>query len=123
MNALAKTSGSFSGEPSITARTMLQQTCEKHWTLPRCSDLTSTAGPLPPRIPAWRGIVERTALLIAPGHSILLILYHGLKAGTSYTHLGGDFLDRLEPDCLTRYYVKRLERHGYKVTLEVLAAV
>jgi hypothetical protein len=36
--------------------------------------------------------------------------------------LGGDFLDGLEPDRLTRYYVKRLERLGYKVTLEALAA-
>ena len=29
-----------------------------------------------------------------------------------------DFFDRLEPERLTRYYVKRLERLGHKVTLE-----
>jgi len=32
--------------------------------------------------------------------------------------LGGDFFDRLEPERLTRYYVKRLEDLGHKVTLE-----
>jgi len=31
------------------------------------------------------------------GHSILVIFYHMLKAGTSYADLGGDFFDRLEP--------------------------
>jgi hypothetical protein len=45
-----------------------------------------------------------------------------LKTGTSYTDLGGDFFDRLEPQRLTRYYVKRLESLGHKVTLESRAA-
>jgi glycine/D-amino acid oxidase-like deaminating enzyme len=36
--------------------------------------------------------------------------------------LGGDFFDRLEPQRLTRYYVKRLESLGHKVTLESCAA-
>ena len=56
------------------------------------------------------------------GHSILVIFYHMLKTGTSYTDLGGDFFDRLQPERLTRYYVKRLERLGHKVTLESRAA-
>jgi len=60
--------------------------------------------------------------LIAVGHSILVIFYHMLKTGTSYTDLGGDFFDRLEPQRLTRYYVKRLESLGHKVTLESRAA-
>jgi transposase len=60
--------------------------------------------------------------LIAVGHSILVIFYHMLKAGTSYADLGGDFFDRLEPERLTRYYVKRLERLGHKVTLETTVA-
>jgi hypothetical protein len=33
--------------------------------------------------------------------------------------LGGDFFDRLEPQRLTRYYVKRLESLGHKVITEV----
>ncbi len=60
--------------------------------------------------------------VIAVGHSILVIFYHLLKTGTSYADLGGDFFDRREPERLTRYYVKRLERLGHKVTLETSVA-
>ncbi len=56
--------------------------------------------------------------LVAVGHSILVILYHLLKHGTCYSDLGGDFFDRLQPERLTRYHVKRLECLGHKVTLE-----
>jgi transposase len=52
------------------------------------------------------------------GHSILVIFYHMLKEETSYTDLGGDFFDRLEPQRMTRYYLRRLESLGHKVTLE-----
>lgn len=55
---------------------------------------------------------------IAVGHSILVIIYHMLKEGTTYAELGGDFFDRLEPPRLTKYYVKRLEALGHKVTLQ-----
>jgi transposase len=65
---------------------------------------------------------ERKRALLAVGHAILGIFYHMLKAGTNYTDLGGDFFDRLEPPRLTRYYVKRLESLGHKVTLESCAA-
>ncbi len=56
--------------------------------------------------------------LVAVGHSILVILYHLLKDGTPYSELGGNYFDRLQPERLTHYYVKRLERLGHKVTLE-----
>jgi len=56
--------------------------------------------------------------LIAVGHSILVILYYLLKEGSQYADLGADFFDRLEPERLTRYYVKRLERLGHNVKLE-----
>ena len=59
--------------------------------------------------------------LIAVGHSMLVIFYHMIKSGANYAELGGDFFDRLEPGRLTRYYVKRLERLGHKVTLETSA--
>src|SRR5262249_21630847 len=60
----------------------------------------------------------RKRALIAVGHSILVIFYHMLKAGTSYTDLGGDFFDRLEPQRMIRYYVRRLESLGPKATSE-----
>jgi hypothetical protein len=56
--------------------------------------------------------------LIAVGHSILVIFYHMMRTESGYADLGGDFFDRLEPQRLTRYYVKRLEHLGHKVTLE-----
>ena len=60
--------------------------------------------------------------LIAVGHSMLVIFYHMLKQGTTYQDLGAHFLDRLEPERMTRYYVKCLERLGHKVTLETRVA-
>lgn len=59
--------------------------------------------------------------LVAVGHTLLVIMYHVLKRGTTYAELGPDFLDRLEPERLTRQLVKRLEALGHKVTLESAA--
>jgi transposase len=56
--------------------------------------------------------------LVAVGHTLLVIVYHVLKRGTTYQELGPGFLDRLEPERLTRQLVKRLEALGHKVTLE-----
>jgi len=56
--------------------------------------------------------------LVAVGHTLLGIIYHVLKRGTTYAELGADFLGRLEPARLTRQLVKRLEALGHKVTLE-----
>ena len=56
--------------------------------------------------------------LIAVGHTLLVIMYHVLKRGTTYAELGADFLDRQEPARQTRQLVKRLEALGHKVTLE-----
>ena len=50
--------------------------------------------------------------------SILVIGYLLLKSKTSYTDLGGDFFDRLEPQRLTRYYVRRLESLGQRLRLK-----
>jgi transposase len=60
----------------------------------------------------------RKRALVAVGHTLLVIMYHVLKRETSYAELGPDFLDRLDPDRLTRQLVKRLEGLGHKVTLE-----
>jgi transposase len=55
--------------------------------------------------------------LLAVGHSLLVILYHLLKYDRDYQDLGADYFDRLEPERLRRYLVKRLERLGYQVSL------
>jgi transposase len=56
--------------------------------------------------------------LVALAHTILVVAYHVIKEEASYVELGANYLDELEPERLTRYLVKRLERLGHKVTLE-----
>ena len=60
----------------------------------------------------------RKRALVAVGHTLLVIIYHMLKRGTTYAELGPDFLDRLEPERLTRQLIKRLGALGHKVVLE-----
>jgi transposase len=55
---------------------------------------------------------------VAVAHSILKIVYYILKDGRSYRDLGGNYFDRLDPQRLTRDLLRRLERLGFKVTLE-----
>jgi transposase len=55
--------------------------------------------------------------IVAVGHSLLVIFYHMLKYDKEYQDLGANYFDRLEPERLRRYLVKRLERLGYQVTL------
>jgi transposase len=67
------------------------------------------------RLAARRG---KKRALVAVGHTILVVVYHVLKDGTSYEELGAEYLDRLEPERQTRQLVRRLEKLGHKVTLE-----
>lgn len=56
--------------------------------------------------------------MLAVGHSLLSVIYHLLKhENLEYYELGPDYFDRLEPDRLRRYLVKRLQRLGYEVSL------
>jgi transposase len=64
----------------------------------------------------------RKRALVALGHKILTIIYHVLKYKLPYRELGGDFLDRLEPERMTRQLVRRLEKMGHRVTLEAQPA-
>lgn len=66
------------------------------------------------RLAARRG--QKRALL-AVGHSILVVIYHLLKHHLEYKDLGRDYFDRLEPERLQRYLVKRLEALGHEVIL------
>jgi transposase len=56
--------------------------------------------------------------IVAVSHSLLIAVYHVLRDHVPYQDLGADHFDRLKPTQLTRYFVKRLERLGHKVTLE-----
>src|SRR5439155_15829878 len=71
------------------------------------------------RVSARRG-AKRAAMAV--GHTLLVIAYHVLKRGSSYAELGADYLDRLEPERLTKRLVRRLEQLGHKVKLEPAGA-
>jgi hypothetical protein len=66
------------------------------------------------RLAARRG---KKRALLAVGHSLLVIFYHMLKYDVEYQDLGVDYFEKREPERLSRYLVKRLERLGYQVTL------
>jgi hypothetical protein len=55
---------------------------------------------------------------VAVAHTILLRVYHMLKAKQPYRELGADSLDRLSADHLKRVLLKRLERLGLQVTVQ-----
>ncbi len=67
------------------------------------------------RISARRGS-NRAA--IAVGRHILEIAYHVLRDGVAYEELGVNYYDERKKDAVVRNAVKRLERLGYKVTVE-----
>ncbi len=67
------------------------------------------------RIVARRG---RKRAAIAVGRRILEIAYYVLRDGVAYEDLGANFYDEHKKDAVVRTAVKRLERLGYKVTVE-----
>ncbi len=67
------------------------------------------------RLAARRG-AKRAILAVA--HSILVIIYHLLRDGTTYHDLGANFLDQRNPQRVLHQSVRRIEALGYKVTLE-----
>jgi hypothetical protein len=71
------------------------------------------------RIAARRGS-KRAALAVA--HSILVIIYYMLRDGTVYADLGHTYFDERDKQAVARRATKRLERLGYKVTLEEVDA-
>lgn len=90
--------------------------CQAAWAASRKKDCYLSAQFQ--RLAARRG-VKRAVIAVA--HSILIIAYHMLKSGRSYEELGGDYLEQINKDQLQRYYVKRLERLGLKVTVEAMS--
>lgn len=67
------------------------------------------------RIAVRRGRKKAT---IAVGRRILEIAYYVLRDGVAYEELGANYYDEHKKDAVVRNAVKRLERLGYKVTVE-----
>jgi transposase len=70
------------------------------------------------RLGARRG-GKRAALAV--GHSILTVAYHLMDRGTRFQELGADYFDRRNPQRVRERLVKRLEKLGYRVSLEAAA--
>jgi len=58
---------------------------------------------------------------VAVGHSILVAVYHMLRAGTSYHDLGPAHFDERDRKAIEHRLVRRLEGLGYTVTLQPAA--
>lgn len=67
------------------------------------------------RVAGGRGKKRAT---MAVGHTMLVMMYHMLRDGVDYQELGHDYLDKLQPQRLTRHLVKRLEFLGCEVILK-----
>ncbi len=70
------------------------------------------------RIAARRGS-KRAKVAVA--HTVLVIIYHMLKEGTSYQDLGGNYFDKRSETAIVHRMTKRLESMGFNVTIEKAA--
>jgi len=61
--------------------------------------------------------------IVAVAHSILVTIYSMLKNNTVYHDLGECFHDLLNPEQVVRRAIKRIERLGYKVSVQTPALV
>jgi transposase len=87
--------------------------CQAAWAASRAKDCYLAAQFK--RLAARRGLKRA---LMALAHRLLIIGYSMLKSGQGYRELGGNYLDPTHKDQLQRYFVKRLQRLGLRVSLE-----
>jgi len=59
---------------------------------------------------------KRAAVAVA--RTMLVIIYHLMRDGTRFEERGADFFDQLKPQSTQQWLTRRLERLGFKVTLE-----
>jgi transposase len=70
------------------------------------------------RLAARRG---KKKALVAVGHSILVIAYHLLTRKEAYSDLGANYFDERDRQAVTNRCLNRLQKLGYKVTLEKMS--
>ncbi len=71
------------------------------------------------RLTARRGTKKAA---VAVGHTILVIAYHLLQRGTVYADLGAHYFDERHSDVVERGLIGRLQRLGYTVSRDPVAA-
>jgi len=65
---------------------------------------------------ASRKGAKRAAIAVA--HSILTIIYHLIRDGTTYEDLGATYFDKRAKGKVLAQSVRRIEQLGYRVTVE-----
>lgn len=60
--------------------------------------------------------------LVAVAHSLLTAIWHMLRHDVAYRELGADFFQKQNLDDLKKTYLKKLEKLGFRVTLEPAVA-
>ena len=91
--------------------------CQAAWAAARTKDCYLSA--------QFKRLVGRRGMkrgLVAVAHSMLIIAYYVLKTGQGYRELGGNYLEQINKEQLQRYLVKRLERLGLRVSIELATA-
>lgn len=68
----------------------------------------------------WAGRRGAKRATVAVAHALLVTTYALLSTGKVYTDLGADHFDKLAPERIRRYHVKRLQALGFAVQLEPL---
>jgi len=59
--------------------------------------------------------------IIAVARTILISAYYLLRDAVPYEELGGDYFDRINPERIRQYHVRRLQKLGFVVTLQEAA--
>jgi transposase len=57
--------------------------------------------------------------IVAVGHGLLVVIYHMLRYHEEYRELGRDYYDERRKESLVEYLVGRIERLGYKASVEL----
>jgi len=71
------------------------------------------------RLAARRG---KKKAIVAVMHSILVMAYHIIQRNEPYRELGGNYFDQRKPEATLQRLVKRIQKLGYQVELEQIAA-
>jgi transposase len=80
-------------------------------------------GYLPARYQRLAGRRGRKRALIALAHKLIVIVYELLARKQDYRDLGGNYFDQRDREAVVRRSVSRLERLGYRVSVEAPAVV
>jgi transposase len=67
------------------------------------------------RLAARRG---KKRAIFAVAHSLLTVIYHMLKSGSSYKELGANYFDKLNKNRLVPHLLRRFKDLGFQVTIQ-----